>query len=80
MKDDNNILDKAIDALKNESVQSSPPREVIDATLSKLSQAGACIKNYHVVLILDTDTRRIPTKHHRVNPRRWNGTPHPPKC
>ena len=41
MKDDNNILDKAIDALKNESVQSGPPREVIDATLSKLSQAGA---------------------------------------
>jgi hypothetical protein len=39
MKDDNNILDKAINTLKNESVQSGPGQEVIDATLSKLAEA-----------------------------------------
>jgi len=40
MKKQNNNLDKAINALKNESVSTSPPQEAIDATLQKLTQAA----------------------------------------
>jgi len=40
MKKQNKNLDKAINALKNEAVPTSPPQEVIDATLQKLGETG----------------------------------------
>ncbi len=50
MKDDNNILDKAINALKNESVQPGPDQELIDATLSRLAEAQPQMDSRHVLL------------------------------
>ncbi|MHC4434055.1 MAG: hypothetical protein ACYS14_09230 [Planctomycetota bacterium] len=38
MKEDENILKKAIEALKNEHVPSGPPQELIDATVTKLTE------------------------------------------
>lgn len=40
MKEHKNNLDKAIDAIKNESIPSGPPQEAVDATLAKLAEAA----------------------------------------
>ncbi len=50
MKDDNNILDKAINALKNESVQPGPDQELIDATVSRLAEAQPQTDSRQVLL------------------------------
>jgi hypothetical protein len=41
MKEHENNLDRAIDALKNESVPPGPPPQVVDATIEALARAGA---------------------------------------
>ena len=38
MKEDENILKKAIEALKNEQIPPGPPQELIDATVTKLAE------------------------------------------
>ena len=38
MKEDENILEKAIEALKNEQIPPGPPQELIDATVTKLAE------------------------------------------
>ncbi len=39
MKDDENILEKAIEAIKNEQIPPGPPQELVDATVTKLAEA-----------------------------------------
>jgi len=40
MKENENILEKAVKALKNEQVPPGPPRELADATIAKLTQTS----------------------------------------
>jgi hypothetical protein len=40
MKEEEKFLEKAIEAIKNEPVESKPPQEVIDATLAKLAESS----------------------------------------
>jgi len=40
MKENENILEKAVKALKNEQVPPGPPRELADATIAKLTEAS----------------------------------------
>lgn len=40
MEDNENILKKAIEAIKNEPIPNDPPQNVVDATLAKLSEAS----------------------------------------
>ncbi|MBA7478748.1 hypothetical protein ES707_14176 [subsurface metagenome] len=40
MKENENILEKAVKALKNEQVPPCPPRELADATIAKLTEAS----------------------------------------
>ena len=40
MKENENILEKAVKALKNEQVPSGPPQELADATVAKLAEAS----------------------------------------
>ncbi len=39
MKEDENILEKAIEAIKNEQIPPGPPQELVDATVTKLAEA-----------------------------------------
>ncbi|MHC4119062.1 MAG: hypothetical protein ACYSWO_16325 [Planctomycetota bacterium] len=39
MKEDENILEKAIEAIKNERIPAGPPQELVDATVTKLTEA-----------------------------------------
>ena len=38
MKEDENILEKAIEAIKNEQIPPGPPQELVDATVTKLAE------------------------------------------
>ena len=40
MKEDENILEKAVEALKNEQIPPGPPQELVDATVTKLAEAS----------------------------------------
>lgn len=40
MKEDENILKKAIEALKNENIPPGPPQELVDTTVTKLAEAS----------------------------------------
>ena len=40
MKEDENILEKAIEALKSEQIPPGPPQELVDATVTKLAQTA----------------------------------------
>ncbi len=40
MKEDENILEKAIEALKNEQIPPGPPQELVDATVTKLAETS----------------------------------------
>ncbi len=40
MREDENILDKAIEALKNEQIPLGPPQELVDATVTRLAEAS----------------------------------------
>ena len=40
MKEDDNILEKAVEALKNEKIPPGPPQELVDATVTKLAEAS----------------------------------------
>jgi hypothetical protein len=40
MKEDENTLEKAVEALKNEQIPAGPPQELTDATVAKLAEAS----------------------------------------
>lgn len=40
MKENENILEKAIEALKNEQIPPGPPQELVDATVTKLAETS----------------------------------------
>jgi hypothetical protein len=40
MKEDENTLEKAVEALKNEQIPAGPPQELADATVAKLAEAS----------------------------------------
>ena len=40
MKEDENIMEKAIEALKNEQIPPGPPQELVDATVTKLAETS----------------------------------------